>query len=121
MDAHRREVFAALYEVTEAAPLTVERLRIVQEPSAGDPREVLSRWSAPPDVVVGDGASLYADLLRGTTRAVSVLAAPPLAVTIAHLAVSLFLRGESVDPGGVQPLYVRRPDVEVERDRKGQQ
>jgi hypothetical protein len=34
------------------------------------------------------------------------------------MAIARASAGESVDPAGVQPLYVRRPDAEIAKDRK---
>jgi tRNA threonylcarbamoyl adenosine modification protein YeaZ len=44
MDAHRREVFAALYRVTAAPPFDPARLEELDPASAGDPGSVLTRW-----------------------------------------------------------------------------
>ena len=42
---------------------------------------------------------------------------PLLAGAIGRLAARA-ARGAAIDPAGVRPLYVRRPDAEIERDRK---
>jgi tRNA threonylcarbamoyladenosine biosynthesis protein TsaB len=124
MDAHRREVFSALYRVAggagiDAAPLfSAERLAEVERPLAGDPEATLARWAGhfpAVTVCVGDGAELYASLLAGKAR---VVPAPAVAGVIGLMAVSRAMRGETVDPAGVQPIYVRRPDVEVKRDEE---
>src|ERR1043166_1166746 len=60
MDAHRRDVFAALHRVVVGAPFTAGRLEVVEAASVGDPASVLARWDAHgfrPRVFVGDGAS----------------------------------------------------------------
>src|SRR5881227_3776281 len=44
MDAQRRDVFASLYEVVDAPLLAPERLRVVEEPTVGDPASTLERW-----------------------------------------------------------------------------
>ena len=117
MDAHRREVFSALYLVTDAPVFSVERLEEMDRPVAGDPARILERWAASfpaPAVFVGDGAEMYTELL---TEGARVQAAPLLAGAIGLLAISRAKRGESVPPAGVQPMYVRRPDVEVKREK----
>ena len=43
--------------------------------------------------------------------------APPLAPAIARLAEEHFRQHGALSPGAVRPLYVRRPDVELARDR----
>jgi hypothetical protein len=34
------------------------------------------------------------------------------------MALARAARGETIDPAAVHPLYVRRPDAEVDRDRR---
>jgi tRNA threonylcarbamoyladenosine biosynthesis protein TsaB len=115
MDAHRREVFSALYRVADAPAFAQARLVEVDPPRVGDPASTIERWSAGPpiDLFIGDGAVLYKEMITG--RAV---AAPRLAGAIGLLAVDRARAGETIDPAGVQPLYVRRPDAEIERERK---
>src|ERR1700719_3996936 len=74
IDAHRREVFSALYRVGEAPPFVPARLSEMDAPAVGSPGSVLSRWRAGaivPDVFVGDGAVLYADVLAGREAVIS--------------------------------------------------
>lgn len=117
MDAHRREVFSALFLVQEGPSFGIDRLQAIDPPAAGDPAETLARWvdaSTIPACVVGDGAVLYASTLAARTR---VVPPPALASVIGRIAVACARAGGAVDPAGVQPFYVRRPDVEVARDR----
>ena len=68
---------------------------------------------------VGDGAVKYGDLLRSRTPGSSrVTALPLLAGAIGRMAIGRARRGEAVDPAGLHPLYVRRPDAEIEREKK---
>ncbi|MGE3956373.1 MAG: tRNA (adenosine(37)-N6)-threonylcarbamoyltransferase complex dimerization subunit type 1 TsaB [Vicinamibacterales bacterium] len=112
MDGHRKEVFSALYEVearaTDSAP---SRLLEIESPTAEPPASVLARWSVSglPRVICGDGTRLYGSLVP---PGVQTLDAPPLAPIVGRLgAVSA-----TVAPAALQPLYVRRPDVELNRD-----
>jgi len=118
MDAHRHEVFSALYRVTDAPAFTAERLVEEEAARAGDPAATLARWTSWPaiSVYVGDGAEAYASLISATPGDARVMAAPAVAATIGLMSVSRATRGETVDPAGVQPVDVRRPDVEVKRD-----
>jgi tRNA threonylcarbamoyladenosine biosynthesis protein TsaB len=118
MDAHRREVFAALYRVTGAPLLDPARLALVEEPTAGDPEGTLARWNGlgtPPDLFVGQGAILY----RAIIGDAKIVDTPMLAGAIGCLASARARRGEAVRPAALQPLYVRRPDVEIARDKRG--
>jgi tRNA threonylcarbamoyladenosine biosynthesis protein TsaB len=117
MDAHRRDVFSALYEVAPpaAGSAATANLLELEAPSVGTPSGTLARWTRLgllPVAVAGDGAGLYADLLRG----VSVTAPPPLAAVIARLGSVAAAAGHALRPDAVHPLYVRRPDAEVARD-----
>jgi tRNA threonylcarbamoyladenosine biosynthesis protein TsaB len=115
MDAYRRDVFSALYRVADAPVFARARLVEVDPAAVGDPASTIERWRAGPpiDLCIGDGAVLYKELIG--SRAV---AAPLLAGTIGLMAVDRARVGETVDPAGVHPLYLRRPDVEIERERK---
>jgi len=120
MDGHRREVFAGLYRVTAAAPFALDRLVEVEGATVGDPASTVARWSGAmsgaPVVFVGDGAVMYADLITAAQPQARILAPPLLAGAIGQLAVARARQGESVDPVGLHPLYVRRPDAELARD-----
>jgi tRNA threonylcarbamoyladenosine biosynthesis protein TsaB len=121
MDAHRRDVFAALYRVTGAPLFDPGRLVAVEGPTVGDPASTLARWrdmvgeAAP--AFIGDGALMFADVIARVLPASSVLSPPPLAGAIGRLAIARARRGETVRPAAMHPLYVRRPDAEVARER----
>ena len=114
MDAHRRDVFAALYERAGGARLA--------GPRVGNPAGLLDAWAA--EVagrrvdVVGDGVSATRELLarRLGPAAVLVEPPPPLAPIIARMAFER--RAAAVAPHAAQPLYVRRPDAVLARERR---
>ena len=120
MDAHRHDVFAALYQVTGAPPFSRARLVEIEGPTVESPASILERWRARsaglPAVVVGDGAALYAaEIAREAPRA-RALPQPRLAGVIGRLAAAR--ASEALDPAAIRPFYVRRPDVEIVRDEK---
>jgi tRNA threonylcarbamoyladenosine biosynthesis protein TsaB len=119
MDAHRHEVFAAVYRVTPALPFSEERVVEVEAPTAGDAAATVERWrsvfGSGVDVCVGDGAVLYADVIRRGLPSATVLSVPLLAAGIGRMALNR--RARAVAPDGLRALYVRRPDVELERER----
>jgi tRNA threonylcarbamoyladenosine biosynthesis protein TsaB len=117
MDAYRRDVFAALYRVTDAPLFDPDRLVELDAPSVDSPVSTWARWSGGlglPAVVIGDGAVLY----RETIVSAGILPQPLLAGAIGRLAVAYARRGAAVHPSGIHPLYVRRPDAEMTRDKK---
>jgi tRNA threonylcarbamoyladenosine biosynthesis protein TsaB len=117
MDAQRHEVFAALY-----------RPGPVPEPMDGPwsaaPATVLDRWRdiepGRPIVVAGDGIARYREVLqeRLGERLRTVEPLPILATTIARLAARDARAGRAGAPHAVHPVYVRKPDAELARDRK---
>jgi hypothetical protein len=50
--------------------------------------------------------------------ALHVLPPPPIAGVIGLMAAAAARRGGLVHPAGVQPLYIRRPDAEVDREKR---
>jgi tRNA threonylcarbamoyladenosine biosynthesis protein TsaB len=126
MDGHRREVFAGLYKVTAAELFALDRVVEIEGATVGDPASTMARWSdaisGAPIVFVGDGAVMYADVIVGAQPQARVLAPPLLAGAIGRLALARARLGEAVDPVGLHPLYVRRPDAELARDlaRRGE-
>ena len=121
MDAHRREVFSALYRVTSAAPFDPGRLAEIEPAAVGNPATTLARWAglaSGPWIVAGDGAAAYAALIRDNGLDAAVVIDPsPLAGAIGRIAVARARRGEAVAPAAIRPLYVRRPDAEIAREK----
>jgi tRNA threonylcarbamoyladenosine biosynthesis protein TsaB len=120
MDAQRGEVYAQLY----GQGATLER-PVLRPAAVGRPAVILDAWATDlaPDgarfLFVGDGALAHRaaidDRWPGARVASTV---PPLAPTIALLAAHRAAHGEAGPPHAVKPLYVRRPDAELARDRQ---
>jgi tRNA threonylcarbamoyladenosine biosynthesis protein TsaB len=114
IDAQRGEVFAALYD--RAAE------RVIRSPTNAFPIETLKLWRSPmegqPVTFTGDGAVRYRDVIIAAlgTRARVLEPVPKLAVLVARLAR---LHPErAVLPHAVVPIYLRRSDAELARDRQ---
>ncbi|MCM3878854.1 MAG: tRNA (adenosine(37)-N6)-threonylcarbamoyltransferase complex dimerization subunit type 1 TsaB [Vicinamibacterales bacterium] len=114
MDAHRGEVFSALYRGTS----------VVEGPTVEKPSDILQRWRGRygddrrPLKFAGDGALAYGHLIRAVLPGAGVpLEVPMLAPSIAVLAGEQAQKGETVPPDAIRPVYVRRPDAELARDR----
>jgi tRNA threonylcarbamoyladenosine biosynthesis protein TsaB len=115
IDAHRGEVFAALFSPGR---------QLLCEPSSVTPAATLDAWStelgkANAIQFVGSGAVRYQDVLEQRLGARAIVASdvPLLAGAIAEIAATEPSRG--VRPHAIAPLYVRRPDAELARDRAG--
>lgn len=115
MDAQRGEVFAMLLDTVSGQTL--------ETPLAGAPAAVLNAWRAHlhgrAAVFIGDAAERDAALIAAAGAGQWVTRTPPpLAPALARLAGRRAARGESGLPHQLTPIYVRRPDVEIERERR---
>ena len=113
-DAARGEVFAALYDVAETTA-SGPALTPLTPPEAGLPEYIWSSWQAfhaEPVVMAGDAAIRYREHLSGAAQ---VLPHPLLAPAVARLGHRLAQVDGPHLPHLLQPLYVRRPDVERPR------
>lgn len=115
IDAHRGEVFATLFDADG---------RVLQEPTSLPPEATLDAWTSVLDgrrvTFAGDGAIRYRHVIEDRLRGTAEIPAdvPPLAAAIGLIADGAPAR--AVAPHAVVPLYVRRPDAELARDRKPQ-
>ena len=118
MDAHRRDVFSALYRVTHDVPYRPERLIELDGPTVGSPAVTLASWrfrDSAPLIVIGDGAVAFADTIGEAAR---ILPPPVLAPAIGRMALVHAERGEALNPAAVHPLYVRRPDAVLAQEAR---
>ena len=116
MDAQRGEVFAMLLDAASR--------RTLESPLAAHPSLVLAAWRAHLDghtaVFIGDAAERDAALIAEAGAGQwTTLTPPPLAPALARLAGIRAARGDAGLPHQLTPIYVRRPDVEIERERRG--
>ena len=114
MDAQRGEVFSAAYDGG----------RIIEPPVVEKPAELLARWATGGRDwlrFIGDGAVAYKELIaRAFPRARVDPLVPPLAPSIARLALGEWRSNGPSRPDAIRPIYVRRSDAELARDRRGQ-
>lgn len=117
MNARRGEVFSALYGRRGAGPLEE-----VGAPRVGSAPEVASAWAAVVGrarlILCGDAAVEGREAWSPAERdAIVAVPGVPLAGVMAEIGARRAAVGEAGPPHAVQPLYVRRPDAEVARDR----
>jgi tRNA threonylcarbamoyladenosine biosynthesis protein TsaB len=103
IDAWRGEVYAAEYE---------HRIQL-WPPIVASPDEALAATRHRDNVFIGDGALRYRDRLPRVVEPT-----PLLAGAVATLAHARADAGELPPPHAVRPLYVRRPDAELAKDRR---
>lgn len=111
IDARRGEVFRAFYR---QVPGGIQR---VSEPQVKTPDDLYGELMAAGTecLVVGDGAVRHRELLDSITK-VEVADegfAHPSANSLVALAHARALREEFVQPAEIAPLYLRRPDAEI--------
>jgi tRNA threonylcarbamoyladenosine biosynthesis protein TsaB len=117
MNAHRGEVFGAVYAVGADGRLDARR-----QPAVGEGPALLSEWAslfvAHPPLFVGDAVAdaetAIAEVVGNATLEVGM---PMLAPVIARLAATMGDAAQ-IRPHAVRPVYVRRPDAELARDRR---
>ncbi|MFB0926791.1 MAG: tRNA (adenosine(37)-N6)-threonylcarbamoyltransferase complex dimerization subunit type 1 TsaB [Acidimicrobiales bacterium] len=111
IDARRGELFTAFYR---QVPGGVQR---VSEPQVVTPDDLYGELQAASTecLVVGDGALRYRDMLEGLTKVeiADESLAYPSASSLVALAHARALREEFVQPTEIKPLYLRRPDAEI--------
>ena len=103
IDAWRGEIYAAEYE--NGVPLWL--------PIVAPPDQALAATRHRDAVFIGDGAVRYRDRLPRVIEPT-----PLIAGAVATLARARADAGERPPPHAVRPLYVRRPDAELARDRR---
>lgn len=111
VDARRGELFSATYR---QVPGGIQRLRDYQ---VATPDELAGELEATGEdaLLVGDGALRYADTFAELSQ-VEVAdqgMAYPSAASLVELAHARALREEFVQPWEIEPIYLRRPDAEI--------
>lgn len=110
VDAWRGEVYASRYEGLAAIDdVTVER-----------PERILSRLHCT-TLFIGDGAAVHRETILARLGPLAIVASVPeplVAGTIGRLAAARVRRGDCPRPHEIEPLYVRRPDAELARQRR---
>jgi tRNA threonylcarbamoyladenosine biosynthesis protein TsaB len=115
MDAGRGEVFAAVVDTRDDTEL--------EPPTAALPQALLDGWrhhlTGRSVIFIGDAVPRDATLIanRGVIGRWVSRTPTPLAPQIALIAR---LRGIAGPPHALEPIYVRRPDAEIERERRNQ-
>jgi len=111
IDARRGELYYAFYR---QVPGGVQRLG---EHQIGSPDDLASQLLASPDeiLLVGDGANRHAEAFEGLAK-VELVAhdhCHPSAESLVQLAHARALREEFERPDAIEPIYLRRPDAEI--------
>lgn len=125
MKAHRGEVFAALYDAAPAGGGAGAALAEVAGPLAAPPDVVLRHWrerlrdTGRRVAVIGDAVAPVRERLLRELNCAGLLTPriPPLAPIAARIAAGAAGRHAGA-PHAVRPVYVRRPDAVLARERR---
>ena len=134
IDADRREVFAALFRraqetavrhgatVEQGIVIAPEGLEPVGEALVLRPEQLAGQWAGrirhETVWAVGSGTEKYGDVVATLGPRVRIAGpTPPLAPVIARVAARLWQAGATISPHAIRPVYVRRPDAELARNR----
>ncbi len=116
IDARRGELFYASYR---QVPGGVQRLSAHQ---VGSPDDLAAELLASRQdcLLVGDGALRYAEAFEGLTKVeiAEQAFAHPSAASLVQLAHAQALREQWVKPWELEPLYLRKPDAEINWDSR---
>ena len=111
IDARRNELYYALYR---QVPGGVQR---ISEPTVGSADDLASELLALSEEVllVGDGAHRYREAFDGLTKVEIVDQGNsfPSAASLVQLAHAQALREDFQQIDSIQPMYLRRPDAEI--------
>ena len=137
LDGQRQQVFTAAYarstsasvarpDGCEAGSPTISvpaGWHALTSHEVGAPADIARSWSSTftgrTVTFIGDGAVKYAAELRAAfgLRLLGI-AAPPALAPLVGLLAGRATPGQFLRPQGIQPLYVRRPDVDLARARR---
>ncbi len=115
LDARKKEVYAAFFRGDGTG-----RIDRVSEDWVIPPEELCRRVTTE-TLFLGDGAEVYAEILKNAGPSVS-FAAPslslPRALNVAGLSLPKFQRGETLDLFTFTPIYIRRSEAEIHYEAK---
>lgn len=111
IDARRGELYYAFYR---QVPGGIQRL---SSQAVGSPEDLASELLATNEeiLLVGDGAHRYSDVFEGLAKVEMVDQgnSTPSASSLVQLAHATALREEFEQPDAIEPIYLRRPDAEI--------
>lgn len=116
MDAQRGDVFGTV--IDRQSKMTLET------PAAANPKALIEAWRTHlvnrRAIFIGDAAARDAALIEQAGDGLWLSQTPsPLAPQIAIIGGRRALDGGAGPPHKLEPIYVRRPDAEIERERRG--
>ena len=124
IDGKRGEVFSAVYDRRPSADTPHTDWEVLTESIAAPPEVVLDRWVTQLRKrvawFIGDGVPLYKSVIEAKLgpRPKTISDIPPLAGEMAVMASSNRWLRQAMAPHAIRPVYIRRPDAELARNRR---
>lgn len=119
LDARKSEVYAALYDGSESLPIPILCDSVMPPDRFLD--QICSATDKPV-LFAGEGVLRYRDLIAGRMLDRAIFAPFPLQFSHAangiRMALDTFMRGESLKPYELLPIYLRASDAEINRNIK---
>jgi tRNA threonylcarbamoyladenosine biosynthesis protein TsaB len=109
LDARKQEAYAAFFRAAGGG-----RLQRITADEALAPTALAGRLE-PSDILVGDAAEVYADVLAGRAVVRPFATHHPRGGVVARLGWERLVAGEAAAPGDLEPVYVRAPEAELSR------
>jgi len=110
LDARKHEVYAAMFAVQAGGP---RRLT----PDVAESPERLAAELPPACVLVGDAPEAYGDILGARATVRPFATHHPRGGVVARLGWQRLVSGQGVNPGELEPVYVRAPDAHLPGSR----
>ncbi len=119
LDASRGEVFAAAYQRAAAADHAWP-LQALAPPTAATPEATIAMWRGlvPAGTPVVAACREPARVVLGHAGHVALAAPAQIATLVGRIGWRMAALGLTRPPHALMPEYVRRPDVEIDRDRR---
>jgi ribosomal-protein-alanine N-acetyltransferase len=119
LDGQRGDVFYAAYRLADVDAASGEAWPTLLPPAVGRPSNLVAALGASaherPVVLVGSGAERYREVMAGVAGARIEPYGEPLASAAARLARAR--TAAAALPHAVRPIYIRRPDAVLARER----
>ena len=119
LDASRGEVFAAAYQ-RAATGVQEWPLQVLAPSTAATPEATIATWRGlvPAGTPVVAACREPARVVLGHAGHVTLAAPAQIATLVGRIGWRMAALGLTMPPHALMPEYVRRPDVEIDRDRR---
>lgn len=116
LDARKKEIYTSLYSNTEEG----EMIKLLED-TVIKPESFLRKIKEP-TVFLGEGATIYREIIRESLGPLAFFAPSakqlPSAASVAELGLNAIMSGRSEDPATLVPKYIRKSEPEIKIESK---